>query len=229
MLGALVLVAAGSFLMTNLRAETDYLVLSAWMLVLGLGVGPTLAVFTIVVQNAVPMAQLGAATSSLTFFRQIGGSVGLAVAGSFFGSRIVTNITDGLTSAGVPPQLADQFSGSGFDRNALSAGVDLTATLTQAIQAAPIPDPFKEQALAFVPTIVDTFYQAMSITIGEVFWLGVGAAVLAFLASLFIAELPLRTTVDHRPPGAEPHVDAPPDRMPATLPVPSRALSTRRR
>lgn len=226
MLGALVLVAVGSFLMTNLRAETDYLVLSAWMLVLGLGVGPTLAVFTIVVQNAVPMSQLGAATSSLTFFRQIGGSVGLAVAGSFFGSRIVTNISDGLSAVGVPPELAAQFSGSGFDRNALSAGTDLAATITGAISAAPVPDLFKEQALALVPTIVDAFYAAMALTIGEIFWLGVGAAVLAFVASLFIAELPLRTTVDHRPPGPEDRVEVSPDRRlePATaVPVPADA------
>jgi EmrB/QacA subfamily drug resistance transporter len=221
MLGSLVLVAAGSFLMTNLRADTDYLVLSAWMLVLGLGIGPTLAVFTIVVQNAVPMARLGAASSSLTFFRQIGGSVGLAVAGSFFGARIVTNVTDGLAASGVPPDLAGQFGGAGFDRDVLSAGIDLTAALTQAIQAAPIPDAFKEQALAFVPTIVDTIYGAMAITIGEVFWLGVGAAVLAFVASLFVVEIPLRATFGPRPAAADvPATDGP---TPGALPLPVEA------
>ena len=48
------------------------------MFVTGVGIGPTLSVFTIVVQNAVPFSKLGVATSNLTFFRQIGGSVGLA-------------------------------------------------------------------------------------------------------------------------------------------------------
>ena len=42
---------------------------------MGIGIGPTLAVFTIVVQNAVPFSKLGVATSNLTFFRQIGGTV----------------------------------------------------------------------------------------------------------------------------------------------------------
>jgi EmrB/QacA subfamily drug resistance transporter len=180
-LGSLALVAVGSFLMTDLRAETDYLLLSVWMLVLGLGVGPTLAAFTIVIQNAVPVHQLGAATSSLTFFRQIGGSIGLAVAGTFFGSRIIGNLTDQLTGAGIPPDVLGGLV-SGFDRDDLGAGVDLAAVLGQA----GVPS-------QFIDPIVGAIHEAMAITIGEVFWLGVIAAAVAFVASWFIAELPLRT------------------------------------
>src|SRR3990170_3627765 len=77
--------AVGITLMTQLRADTEYPVLFLWMFVTGLGIGPTLSVFTIIVQNAVPFAKLGVATSNLTFFRQIGGSVGLAIAGTLFG------------------------------------------------------------------------------------------------------------------------------------------------
>jgi hypothetical protein len=179
--------------MTNLEAGTPYPMLALWMAILGLGIGPTLAVFTIVIQNVVPMAQLGTATSSLAFFRQIGGSIGLAVAGAFFGSRIVTNIGDEVALAGVPPQFGEFLSGGSFDRNSLGAGVDLGASISAAIQAAPIPDELREAALAFVPAIVDAIHQAMAITIGEVFWLGVGSMILAFLASLLIPELPLRS------------------------------------
>ena len=58
--------------------------LAAWMFVAGLGVGPTFAVFTIIVQNAVPFQELGAATSDLTLFRQIGTTVGIAAAFTLF-------------------------------------------------------------------------------------------------------------------------------------------------
>ena len=58
------------------------------MFIAGLGVGPTFSVFTIVVQNAVPFSQLGVATSNLTFFRQIGGTVALAIVGTIFGSTL---------------------------------------------------------------------------------------------------------------------------------------------
>jgi hypothetical protein len=175
--------------------------LALWMGILGLGIGPTLAVFTIVIQNVVPMAQLGTATSSLAFFRQIGGSVGLAVAGAFFGSRIVTNVSEEVATAGVPPQFADLVGGGSFDRNSLGAGVDLGASLSAAIESAPIPDALKEQALALVPAIVDAIHQAMAITIGEVFWLGVGSMVLAFFAALLIPEIPLRSHASDREEG----------------------------
>ena len=54
------------------------------MFVTGVGIGPTFSVFTIIVQNAVPFSELGVATSNLTFFRQIGGSIGLAFVGTIF-------------------------------------------------------------------------------------------------------------------------------------------------
>ena len=62
-------------------------VLWGWMFVTGLGVGPTFAVFTLIVQNGVPVERLGTATSNLTFFQQVGGTVGLAITGTIFGSR----------------------------------------------------------------------------------------------------------------------------------------------
>ncbi len=77
---------AGAYLMTHLTASTDTWTLWGWMFLLGLGVGPSLAGFTVAIQNAVPLDRLGVATSNLTFFRQIGGSVGLAVADTVFAS-----------------------------------------------------------------------------------------------------------------------------------------------
>ena len=55
-----------------------------WMFIAGIGVGPTFSVPTIVIQNAVPFRQLGVATSNLTFFRQIGGTIALAFVGTIF-------------------------------------------------------------------------------------------------------------------------------------------------
>jgi len=77
--------------------------------VVGAGVGTGLPIITIVVQNAAPFAQLGAATGALTFFRQVGGTVGLAIAGTLFGSALATEIPVQMTKAGVPQQLVKQF------------------------------------------------------------------------------------------------------------------------
>ncbi len=192
-LGALVLIGVGSVLMTQLAADTPYPVLALWMAVIGLGVGPTLAAFTIVVQNAVPMRELGAATSSLTFFRQIGGSVGLAVAGSWFATRLNAELGPSLLANGVPQQVVDQFTSRPFDQNQIGAGVDLPAAISAGISALPgIPDAAKQQLLTLVPNIVGGILDAMSAAIGSVFWLGAGSAVLAFAAAVLIVELPLK-------------------------------------
>ena len=72
----------GIALMTQLRSDTSLPVFWLWMFITGVGIGPTLSVFTIVVQNAVPFNKLGVATSNLTFFRQIGGTIALAFVGT---------------------------------------------------------------------------------------------------------------------------------------------------
>ena len=78
--------ASATLLMTQLTTDTPVPVVWLWMFIAGLGVGPTFSVFTIVIQNAVPFRQLGVATSNLTFFRQIGGTVALAFVGTIFGT-----------------------------------------------------------------------------------------------------------------------------------------------
>ena len=86
--------AVALYLMTNLRADTSPPILWIWQFIAGVGVGPTMAVFTIIVQNSVPWQQLGVATSNLTFFRQVGGTVGLAIAGTIFGSTLTAEAPD---------------------------------------------------------------------------------------------------------------------------------------
>ena len=67
------MLGVGLLLLTNLTAATDMPMLWLWMFVTGLGVGPTLSVFTIVIQASVPFSRLGVATGNLTFFRVYSG------------------------------------------------------------------------------------------------------------------------------------------------------------
>ncbi len=84
-LGSMLLLAFGLFLLTTIRPDTPLPLLWLYMGITGLGIGPAFAVFTLVVQNSVPMEELGAGTSSLTLFQQVGGTVGLAITGTLFG------------------------------------------------------------------------------------------------------------------------------------------------
>src|SRR5260370_9335611 len=102
MTGGAVVMLVGGFWMTHLTADVSDLVLWTWMLILGLGIGPTMAGFTVVVQNSVPPSRLGVATSTLTFVRQIGASVALAAAGPILSSSFASRLPANLAHAGGP-------------------------------------------------------------------------------------------------------------------------------
>ena len=188
MFGSLLLLALSLFLMTNLRTETDRPVLWLWMALAGLGIGPSFAVFTLIVQNAVSPDRIGVATSSLTFFQQIGGTVGLTIAGTLFADRIKTEIPTQLVAAGVPPQMVAAFNGSGGQLDLTGTG-DLGAKILAAT-----PDAFKALVEPQIPHIVQGIHEAISIAIANTFWAGIVAAVAAAILVLFLHEVPMRTT-----------------------------------
>jgi EmrB/QacA subfamily drug resistance transporter len=190
-LGALAMMTVGIVLMTQLRADTDIPTLWLWMFVAGLGIGPTLSVFTIVVQNSVPFSQLGVATSNLTFFRQIGGSVGLAVTGTIFGSRLIEEIPVQLTAAGLPPQAVDQFANAGTGALDNLVGVGEAGGLGAQILNL-VPEAMRATVEPLIPTIVGGIHGAFSIAVSTTFQVGVVTTILAFLAALAVKELPLR-------------------------------------
>ena len=196
--GALLTLAFALLLMTNLRAETPPPLLWLWQFIAGLGIGPSMAVFTIIVQNAVPWQKLGVATSNLTFFRQIGGTVGLALAGTVFGSTLRSEaprqISASLSQAGVPQAQIDafavQFGAGAVKLDDLSAVGDLGARILANVpaQSRPLIEPL-------LGSVVHGIHEAFSIGIANTMWLSVGSALIAAGAALTLREVALRTTV----------------------------------
>ena len=189
MIGSLVLLAVGLFLMTNLHADTPRPALWLWMVLAGLGIGPSFAVFTLIVQNAVSPDRIGVATSSLTFFQQIGGTVGLTIAGTIFASRFAEEVPPRLIAAGVPAQFAQQFAVAGGG----NADVTGTGDLGQRILAAVPPE---AQALVqpLIPGIVNAIHEAFSVALASTFWVGIIGAILAAVFVAFLQEVPMRET-----------------------------------
>jgi EmrB/QacA subfamily drug resistance transporter len=190
LVGAMLTLAVGLWMLTNLHANTDRPILWLWMLITGLGIGPAFAVFTLIVQNAVSMREVGVATASVGFFQQIGGTVGLTIAGTIFGSTLTQQIPGQLVSAGVPQQLVDAFAGSG-------SALDLTGVgnLGEAILAA-TPPQFQAVVAPLIPNIVAGIYEALSLAIASTFWIGIGGALIAAAAVFFLREVPMRSTME---------------------------------
>jgi EmrB/QacA subfamily drug resistance transporter len=180
-LGAMVVLAAGLFLLTNLRADTPFPILWLFMIVTGFGVGPSFAVFTALVQNSVQPRVVGVATASLTFFQQIGGTIGLTLAGTLLADNLTKEIPARLAGNGVPQQIIDLFQAGG------SSSLNFTGTgdLGSQILAA-APAPFQEFIKPFIPAIVQSIHEALSNAIAATFWLSIAAALLAAVFVLFL-------------------------------------------
>lgn len=112
MLVSLVLLAGGFAVMAlTLTPSSTQAEVTAKMVLLGIGLGPTIPLYTIAIQNAVPLQQLGVATSMVTFFRQMGSTVGLALVGSLFGSTLANELDVRMAAAtkDLPPALVERF------------------------------------------------------------------------------------------------------------------------
>jgi hypothetical protein len=206
---SLLTTALGLLLLTNLRPDTPDPLIWVWMLIAGLGIGPTFAVFTLVVQNAVPVRELGTATSSLTLFQQVGGTVGLAITGSMFGSTFLEEVPGQLVSAGVPQQFASSFaSGGSAALNQIGGVGDLGASIL-----AQVPEAARAQVEPLIPAIVSGIHEAFSIATTSTFVVGIFTAIIA--AVVVVLVMPAGRVGEQ---DASAHASAP-DSPRATVPV----------
>jgi EmrB/QacA subfamily drug resistance transporter len=180
MLVSILILIVGAYLMTHLQPDTNNWVLWSWMLILGAGIGPGLAGFTVVIQSVAPLPRLGVATSTLTLLRQLGGSVSLAIAGTLFNSTFTRELPVRLAANGVPATIADAL--------AKAASTGTLTSLGASSQLAQSP-----QLQALLPRILAAVHEAETSATAQLFWLTVGSAAVAFVCTLLIREQPLRS------------------------------------
>ena len=168
MSGSAVVLVVGAFLMTHLTAATSDWTLWLWMLMLGLGIGPSMAGFTVVVQSMVPLSRMGVATSTLTFLRQIGATIGLAIAGTVFASYFQDQLPGRLADQGVPQRVIPLLTKLSGVLQGVGNGRDLLAHVL----------PGNAQAL--IPNIVTGVNNAFALAVGYLFWITLIAGAAAF-------------------------------------------------
>jgi EmrB/QacA subfamily drug resistance transporter len=181
---AMVVLAAGLAMLTQLRADTPAPMLWAWMLVAGIGVGPMFAVFPLIVQNNVPVTQIGAATSSVTFFQQVGGTVGLAITGTVFATSMTRELPAALGSAGVPAQVGPALAGSGGVAALTGVGTGGGAFI------ASLPPDVRSLVEPFLLAIVGAIHSAFSIATASTFAIGIATSLIAAALVLLFREAP---------------------------------------
>ncbi len=189
-LGGFIVGAFGMFLFSRMGVATTNGTLVRNMLVTGLGIGISMSLFTIVVQNAFPARQLGEVTAGLTFFRSIGGTIGVALLGS-----VMTNRFQSAFGANLPEELrqrlpADQLAALRNPQVLLSPAA--TARIHETFAA------FGAQSDTLFNQFMLAIRQSLSSAVTTLFAAAMMAMILAFIACLFLREIPLRkSNTDH--------------------------------
>ena len=98
--------AVGFVLLSRMGPDTSTALQSLYLVILGAGIGMCMQVLVLIVQNTVDFADLGVATSGVTFFRTIGSSFGAAVFGSLFNNFLQSRLGEALAKSGAPPEAA---------------------------------------------------------------------------------------------------------------------------
>jgi EmrB/QacA subfamily drug resistance transporter len=159
------ILAVGMFLLSHLGVHTSVLKSGTFMAVTGLGLGLTMQVLVLAVQNSVSPRELGTATSAATFFRSIGGSIGVSVFSAIFNNKMKGNLAHQLPQLAANPRLASE----------LRASPQALAKLPAAIH--------------------DGYLRAFTESLHVVFIAAIPVALVAFALTWLLEEVPLRTSV----------------------------------
>jgi EmrB/QacA subfamily drug resistance transporter len=217
------LVTIGTTLMWTMGMDTERWVTIAYMVLLGLGMGITFPLYTLVVQNAFPMSRVGVVTAALQFFRSIGGTVGVAVLGSvvntMFHDRFPAAFAEKYEAlkATVPTQFqasmppAETFlSGLSNANPQVLTSADGLAQLKAQLITNGVPSNFVDQLIG---VMTDAMKTPLYAGIQTAFLIGALLFGIGIITTWFLKEIPLRKTNDFSatvPEGSAPHTTSPP-------------------
>ncbi len=94
------ILAVGLLLLSTIKADTSIVITCLYLGVIGLGLGMSMQILTLIVQNSFPLRHVGTATASSNYFRQVGATLGSAVVGSVFASRLLRLVSEHLGEQG---------------------------------------------------------------------------------------------------------------------------------
>ncbi len=194
-IGSVLLVVA-LVLMAQIGADTSYWLVAGSMVLFGLGLGGNMQPVVLAVQNTVPPTEIGVATSSVTFFRQMGGTLGTAVFLSVLFSTVGDRISAAFRAASTDPSFQAAIADPAVIADPANAGVlagvsgGAGSSADMASQSAVLSD---SSFLSVIdPRLAQPFRVGFSESMDLVFWLAAGIMLIGLLIIAFLPEHPLR-------------------------------------
>jgi hypothetical protein len=180
------LMIVGIGLLSRIGLDTPYWQVALIMVVTGWGLGGIMQPLVLAVQNAMPARDMGVATASATFFRQMGGTVGTAVFLSLLFSTVAQRVADAFRAAATDPAFQARL------RDPAVLADPANAPILAARGGAPALDDSSFLAHAD-PVLARPVLEGFAGSLGVVFLTAAAVLVLALLAVLAMKEVPLRT------------------------------------
>ncbi len=217
--GSLALLSVAFLIMTlTLSVDVTPVGMAGRMVLIGMGLGPSIPLFNLHIQMAVPPRQIGAATSLATLSRSLGSTLGIAVFGNIFGLSLAHNIEVNMAAAtaDVPPAFLAQFKPAAPAGGAGEEGAPVTPTMDETTLIAKVHSGFEAQRAALVGDAPDVvarrqaldgaeakatevakkvslaFKTAFTDAVARIYGLAIIFSVLGLLLTLAMKELPMR-------------------------------------
>jgi EmrB/QacA subfamily drug resistance transporter len=182
-----IIIAIGIFLLSTMANDIPGWQTAAYMVVMGIGLGIAQPLYTLIVQNAFPQQRLGVVTSATTFFRSIGGTVGVAIFGTIVNNRFTSEY-----QAQLPAQIksSPQFSAllSNISPQALISP-DTIATIRKQLETLKLPAAQVDQTISALTAPIKP---ALGAATTEAFLIGAIVLAVSVLFVVFIPEITLR-------------------------------------
>jgi len=176
------LIASALLLLSTMTVQTPVWVLCVYIAVLGTGLGTSMQLLVLIVQNSFPAREVGTATAANNYFRQVGASLGSAIVGNLFASRLMSLLADKVPSSATGDVGGDMSGGA-------------TSLTPERIME--MPEPLRQ-------IVVEGYNEALI----PIFLFMAPAGILAAILLSFIKEIPLRTTIEDGEPVLPPDTSA---------------------
>jgi len=202
-----VLLAVGFMALSTINATTSYWVIGVFMVVAGLGLGMCMQNLVLAVQNSISIRDVGAATASVTFFRSLGGAIGIQALGFVFSNHLKDLVTSGITGLGTQAVTTDVLTNPSLATICGNIQNPSASDLAQIQANCPATTDFLHDAMMmqnsggtsmdltqfhYLP-FRELIEQSISNSIGHLFFLGAVVSALSIVAVAFMRSTKLRT------------------------------------
>jgi ABC-type Fe3+ transport system permease subunit len=172
----LTLMTIGIFFMSTLKEDTSFAQLSIYAFLIGMGLGLSMQTIVIALQNSVDFKDMGVATSANTFFRSVGGTIGVAIFGTVYANHLAKQLPINIAAvAKSHPEAMVGVTPDAFEK--LRNNTAILKTFSKPLQDG----------------VLHSFVQSFHV----VFLSAVPVTLLGLLISFFLRETPLKTGADH--------------------------------